>query len=137
LASSLHGIILIHLAAHGEINYERPLQSSLHLEPSFKVIDFTNTKCKTSLVVFSACASGLGRITFGDDLLGFSSAVLHSGARAFIGALWFTDDLATILFMMTFYKYLKGTQHEDPVSPAVALQKAQMDLIDMDVTKRN
>jgi CHAT domain-containing protein len=128
---------ILHLAAHGELNSEQPLLSMLHLESSFTVVDLANSRCDARLVVFSACVSGLGRITFGDDLLGFSHAVLHSGARAFIGTLWDTDDLASMLFMMMFYKFIKGIGVEAPKSPAVALQQAQRGLIDMDVPDRN
>lgn len=71
---------ILHLAAHGSLNTKQPLLSTIHLESAFQVMDLSKTACHASLVVFSACVSGLGRVTYGEDLLCFSHAVLSSGA---------------------------------------------------------
>lgn len=50
--------------------------------------------------MFEACVSGLGEESIGNDLLGFSHAVLASGVSAFLGGLWKVSDEASALLMM-------------------------------------
>jgi CHAT domain-containing protein len=128
---------IVHLAAHGTLDYDKPLRSSILLEPAYTVADLSRTPCHASLVVFSACLSGLGRVTFGEDLLGFAHAILCSGAKAFIGSLWSVDDIASMIFMILFYKALIGQGTTPPLKPAHALKKAICELCDMDVQTRD
>lgn len=39
----------------------------------------------------------------GNDVLGFSRAVLEAGTTAYMGALWMIDDVATMIVRVLFY----------------------------------
>src|SRR4051812_1111055 len=75
------------------------------------------------LVVLSACRTGQGETTRGDDVLGLTRALLATGARAVVVSLWPVDDLAASILMGEFYRQLR-----DGKSPAMALAAAQTHL---------
>ena len=50
-----------------------------------------------ALIVFAASLSGLGQATIGNNVLGFSHAVLEAGATTYMARLWMFDDVTTML----------------------------------------
>ena len=94
---------IMHLSTHGYFDQAAPLLSYISLADNFRVIDLLRVRTKAFLVVFSACLSGTGTTNNGDDVLGFSHAMLAAGANAFLGALWSANDLVTMLLMTLFY----------------------------------
>lgn len=115
--------LIVHIATHGVQSALSPWQSYLSLKERFRVMELAKLTTEAALVVFSACLSGLGRSTSGNDLLGFSHAVLQSGAQVYIGALWQVSDWATMLLMLLFYRKL--AEREPGLSIAKAWQHAQ------------
>jgi CHAT domain-containing protein/Tfp pilus assembly protein PilF len=120
---------VLHLAAHGELNADRPLLSRILLAPapdgaddgSLTVQDVYGLDlAKTDLVVLSACETNLGAQSAGDDIVGLNRAFLYAGASSVVASLWKVDDEATSVFMTAFYRSLKQGQ-----SKAEALQSAQ------------
>ena len=97
---------IMHLSTHGYFDQAAPLLSCISLADNFRVIDLLRVRTKAFLVVFSACLSGTGTTNNGDDVLGFSHAMLAAGANAFLGALWSANDLVTMLLMILFYTQL-------------------------------
>lgn len=58
-----------------------------------------------SLVVLSACQSGLGYICT-DGVYGLQRGLKTAGVKAIIASLWSVDDQATMLLMIKMYEYL-------------------------------
>lgn len=121
---------VIHLATHGLISEERPMESALVLAPDgaddglLTVKDIlTMPPLKAKMVVLSACQTGRGKIT-GDGVVGLSRAFIIAGAPSVVVSQWNVDDVMTEYQMNEFYKsFLSGK------SKAAALRDAQIKTI--------
>lgn len=119
----------LHLGTHGSLDLDAPFHSSLSLKERLRVIDLLAVQSTVKVVVFSACLSGLGKATDRGDIVGFSHAVLAAGANAYIGALWHSNDLSTLVHMLFFYKEL--VHHEGRASIATAWHRATLALFSL------
>ncbi len=80
------------------------------------------------LVVLSGCASGRGPALPGAGLLGLTRAWLAAGAHAVIAGLWpVPDDDGA--FFRSFYRHLGETLSAASAAPALALQRAQTEML--------
>lgn len=121
---------IIHLATHGLINEERPMDSALVLAPQgdddglLTVRDiFMMPALKARLVVLSACQTGRGKVT-GDGVVGLSRAFIIAGTPSVVVSQWNVDDVMTEYQMDKFYRsFLSGTPK------AKALRDAQLQTI--------
>jgi len=118
----------IHLATHGvideaisqrsaviltQIGLPDPLEQVLNHKPGFdgrlSVREIQRSRdLKAELVTLSACETALGRDAGGEGFVGFTQALLMSGARSVCLSLWTVDDKATSLLMTRFYQNLLG-----------------------------
>ena len=109
----ISSVSLIHIAAHG--NAER---GEIALAPSgltteipqeddylLKMSDISKVKVRAKLVVLSCCHSGRGQIR-AEGVVGIARALLGSGARSVLVALWALEDSATEQLMSRFYEHL-------------------------------
>jgi CHAT domain-containing protein len=119
----------IHFATHGSYNYDQPLYSYLLFPPSdeddgrLNVYEVFGLNLKASLVTLSACETGLGNLSRGDEIVGLSRAFLFAGSSSVIVSLWAVADYPTSILMASFYKNLKDHNLQE------ALSMAQRDLI--------
>ena len=124
----------VHLATHGVFDTERPLQSYLLMHPGstddghLTVNEILDLRLTARLVTLSACETGLGSISEGDELVGLSRAFLYAGSAGIIVSLWKVDDATTAWLMTRFHQYLTA-RHPAPV----ALAYAQRDLIQANI----
>jgi hypothetical protein len=118
----------VHLATHGVIDegiparsaviltqtgLPDPLEQALNHKPVFdgrlSVREIQRGwELKAELVTLSACETALGREAGGEGFVGFTQALLMSGARSVCLSLWKVDDTATALLMQRFYANLLG-----------------------------
>jgi tetratricopeptide (TPR) repeat protein len=137
----------IHLATHGVIDEAVPARSSVILtqtglpdpleqvlnhKPVFdgrlSVREIQRTwELHAELVTLSACETALGREAGGEGFVGFTQALLMSGARSGCLSLWKVDDTATALLMRRFYANLLGVRQglSQPMPRAEALAEAK------------
>lgn len=116
------GCPLLHFATHGKLSEVAPLSSAIVLahNEELTVYELMGLHLNAELVVLSACNTGQGETTGGDDVLGLTRGLLGAGARAAVVSLWPVDDASTSLLMGEFYRRLRAGD-----VPAVALCAAQ------------
>jgi len=78
-----------------------------------------------ALVSLSGCSSGSGDVLPATGLMGLTRACQAAGANAVVASHWPTPDDAGTLFL-SFYRYLHAAPQ---AGPAVALQRAQVDML--------
>ncbi len=137
----------IHLATHGVIDEAVPERSAVILtqtslpDPLEQVLNHKPVfdgrlsvreiqrgwDLKAELVTLSACETALGRDAGGKGFVGFTQALLMSGARSVCVSLWRVNDKATSLLMTRFYQNLLGKRPAlaKPMPKAEALQEAK------------
>jgi CHAT domain-containing protein len=116
------GPSLIYFAAHGVADVEEPLDGFIALAGGrLTARDVQSTMTGASLVVLSACQTGLGRAHAG-GVIGLARGFQLGGAIAVVMSLWNVDDEATRLLMTHF---MRRVGH---ASPSQALREAMLSL---------
>jgi len=127
--SLLESAGLVHFATHGVLKESDPLSSVLLLVPGggedgrLVVRELFGFEMSARLVVLSACETGLGKLSRGDELVGLQRAFLYAGTPAVITTLWKVDDRASYQLIRSFYSRLKKA------GPAEALRQAQRETL--------
>lgn len=113
---------ILWLATHGDLNEENPLASSLTLAhgEELSLFELMGLRLHAELVVLSACESGRGKTTGGDDVVGLARGVLAAGGQAAVVSFWIVDDAATSLLLARFAELLRSGK-----AAAEALGQAQ------------
>jgi CHAT domain-containing protein len=116
---------VIHVAAHADVDEIDPLYSKILLAPlDGKPGDLEAHEVyrlslpRTSLVTLSACDTGLGRVSRGDELWGFTRSFLSAGAPTLLVSLWPVEDESTALGMVRFYDALRSGPSRDALRAA-------------------
>ena len=122
---------ILHLATHSLLDLKNSKKLGFYLsmvneagqnEDGFITMqDVYNLRVPVSLVVLSACRTGLGEDVRGEGLIGLTRGFMHAGASSVVASLWKVDDEATAELMKYFYTNMlkKGMR------PAAALRDAQ------------
>ncbi|MEZ4730284.1 MAG: CHAT domain-containing tetratricopeptide repeat protein [Caldilineaceae bacterium] len=125
---------ILHLATHGLFRPDNPFFSALKLADGWvDVRELYRLPLTARLVVLSACESGVGEISGGDEVVGLARGILGAGrdpvGRELIATLWNVHDVTAAQLMDQFYRYLR---HESMnIRPAAALRAAQCQAIQM------
>lgn len=122
---------ILHFATHGLLDPKNPKKLGFYLsmvdaagqdqDGFITMQDVYNLRVPVSLVVLSACRTGLGEDVRGEGLIGLTRGFMHAGASSVVASLWKVDDEATAELMKYFYTNMlkKGMR------PAAALREAQ------------
>ena len=124
--ASLKGKTHWHFASHGTFSWFDVRQSALlmHGQSRLSVGRLLETEGlgRPSLVVLSACETGLIEVTANpDEFIGLPSAFIGLGAAGVVATLWPVSDAATALLMAKFYELHAGAG----LAPPAALTQAQ------------
>ena len=104
---------ILHFATHATFDNDEPFNSALLLasdgsnDGRLTLEEIYQLKLKPSLVVLSACDTGLGKYSAGDEIIGFYRAFMYAGAKSIIATLWPVSDEATSYLINEFYQSLK------------------------------
>ncbi|WP_254896589.1 CHAT domain-containing protein [Amycolatopsis sp. Hca4] len=109
-----------HLAAHGHHEPSNVLFSRLDLaDGPLLAHDIQQLPAVPEHVVLSACDVGRAVVRAGDELLGFTAALLYSGTRSVIAGVARVPDEAVVPLMVRYHRI-----HSAGVPPARALAEA-------------
>jgi CHAT domain-containing protein len=99
----------LHFATHGLLYDEAPLLSGVALANGYvlTVQELMGLKLDADLVIVSACKSGLGVRTGGEEIVGLTRGLLVAGARAVVVTLWSVWDSSTAMLMVRFHEHMK------------------------------
>ena len=75
---------------------------------------------KAAMVVLSACETGLGKLSSGDEMVGLTRSFIYAGTPSIITTLWKVNDRASYELMREFYSNLKTNKKSE------ALRQAQL-----------
>ena len=129
MKNNASGFNFIHLATHGLMDYQQPMYSYLLFNPTSEddglltVNEVFGLDLNASLVTLSACQTGLGDISKGDEVVGLSRAFLYAGSPSVIVSLWSVADQPTAILMTEFYKFLENHTTQE------ALRLAQLEVM--------
>ena len=94
------------------------------------VADMVGQGLAAELVVLSACDTGTGTLTDGDEVVGLTRGLFAAGARQAVVSLWPVNDLTTCLLMRRFYQRLAD------LSVAGALGQARRELVALSLNQQ-
>lgn len=120
---------ILHFATHAELHAEDPLSSAILLAKNGKedgrleIREIFGMDLKANLVVLSACETGLGKLSTGDELVGLTRAFIYAGTPSVMASLWKVEDSSTAALMASFYRNLRT------MTKVEALRQAQLELI--------
>lgn len=122
---------VVHVAAHGTIDPLDPLYSKLELAKgagksgAIEAREVYGMKFdETALVVLSACDTGLGKVSHGDEVWGFTRSFLSAGTPALMVSLWPVSDESTEMLMKRFY-----SERKKGLDTRSALRTATLDVL--------
>ncbi len=101
---------IIHMASHGQFDPINPLFSAIKLtkgggeDGNLEAAEIFGLKINADIVVLSACQTGLGRVTKGDDVIGLNRAFFYAGTHTIVSSLWRVSDVSTAVMMKEFYR---------------------------------
>jgi len=131
VTNNISGFDIIHIASHGEFDPINPLLSAIKLAPpkdkNFTKSDFDGNleageifglKINADMVFLSACQTGLGKISAGDDVVGLNRSFFFAGTHTVVSSLWRVSDVSTAVMIKTFYRLYMNQNKADCLKQA-------------------
>ncbi len=133
-AANVSNYRIVHIATHGLLNVERPqftgvvlsLVGNTSADGFLRTDEIFNLKMAPSLVMLSACETGLGKEKRGEGVMGLTRAFMYAGAPTVGVSLWSVADKSTAELMTDFYKRFLTAGSP---SRSAALRDAQLAMI--------
>jgi tetratricopeptide (TPR) repeat protein len=104
---------VFHVAAHAEVDGERPWRSGLRLsrhDPArgslLTAARIANVRAGARLATLAGCATAGGRVVPGVGVEGLASAFLRAGVPTVVATLWPVDDRVSAMLVERFYAEL-------------------------------
>jgi CHAT domain-containing protein len=125
VVNNIENFGIIHMASHGEFNPVNPLFSSIKLskgldtDGNLEAAEIFSLKINADVVVLSACQTGLGKVTSGDDVIGLNRAFFYAGTHTIVSSLWRVSDIATAVLIKQFYRRYAGHSKADSLRMAI------------------
>jgi CHAT domain-containing protein len=120
---------IVHFASHGVFEPQSPMFSAILTanspgQPSrVSVFELPDIEFAARLVVLSACETGKGRVSNGDEITGLTRSMLVAGADTVVSSLWQVSDASTAELMVSFHRHLlQGAR------PSAALRSAALEV---------
>jgi len=139
LNDSLHCQIL-HLAMHGKLNDQYPLNSHLAFtkttakseEEDYQLYasDLYLHEINANLTILNACETGTGKLRKGEGVMSLSRAFTYAGCPSLLMSLWSIDEKPSADILETFFKKIKKGKPKDE-----ALQQAKLNYLENTPTK--
>jgi len=125
---------IVHIATHGLLDVERPqftgvvlsLVGNTKADGFLRTDEIFNLQMRPSLVMLSACETGLGKEKRGEGVIGLTRAFMYAGAPTVGVSLWSVADKSTAELMTDFYKRLLSPSSHSSVA---AMRDAQLAMI--------
>jgi CHAT domain-containing protein len=135
-SANLNNYKIVHFAAHGLIDDQKPARSAIILtldnDPAqdgfLQMREVFNLRLNADLVVLSSCQTGLGQFIKGEGIEGISRAFFYAGSSSVVMSLWTINDQVSSQFMERFYYHLKNSENL-----AQAIRQAKLEMIDSGV----
>ena len=127
---------ILHLATHGKSNdrhgeysYLAFYQSNDNVENELLFVkNLYDMEIPASLVVLSACETGIGELQRGEGIVSLARGFSYAGAASIVTTLWSIDDNASANIMVDFYKNLKAGEPKD-----IALRNAKLNYMEKNI----
>jgi CHAT domain-containing protein/tetratricopeptide (TPR) repeat protein len=123
---------ILHMAMHGIVDENNPLNSSLIFTRTsdtsdyfLRAADLYGIPLNADMAVLSACNTGYGAIKRGEGVRSLARAFAYAGCPSLIASLWEASDKSSKDILITFYENLKAGMPKDK-----ALQAAKLDYIE-------
>jgi CHAT domain-containing protein len=101
---------VVHYAGHGRLAAADGFASSIDLADAGELLaaDLLALRSRSRLVVLSGCQTGTGEQRAGDEIVGFTRALLLSGVRSILSSQWRVADASARDLILSFYQAAGG-----------------------------
>lgn len=122
---STHGLAVPEYPELSALVLSRPREVSDENDGYLSMYEITDLDLDAEFVNLSACKTGLGKIYYGEGIVGLSQAFLIAGARGISVSLWQVADESTKEFMVGMYRLVR----EEELSYSEAMRKMKLKFI--------